>query len=785
MKAVATILCNRAAAHLLVQEPELAFRDARAALAIEPSYPKAMHRSKTASEQINANQNVPIFLIKRAFAAITNTDALCFEKAAVFVAEKLEPLDTVPETQESLADALRERGNMFFRVASESTTSNKKRAQNAQSAIEHYTTALAMLLSTDRVQKASRAFLIEADQSLRAEKGEKFAVVCSRLNMARDSAILAHIMRHNCIEPTDTNTVVVLEKIRVIVQRLIDPKNEFMQKQTVLSNILSSKTADDDAHNDEFNTISPLRSVQAVVPLGAAGVGGISALLFCRRTLESTRTERGRLPHSVTPLFSDPDLSATSVRPEFVHARLGNMNEERIKWWLSAQPRDVDADFLDKSGAVSGVGGLVQPRNFQVPEYVVNIRNGVSIINCADLSIVADAEFDADMNEVHLICANLDPNVIAAMRIAARVAARNNPEALLQVMYSETWSAATYDIFIEEVKRELKEDAHDEVIGAGKSDERVVKILSEWADRTSPIPLKEARTTRFSRIKASQPMGGYDASSCWLFQHEADRDAVAAYELSGDVPAMQPGEERVGSLVAGYDGMPSIFGACRLDTIVEMDVSPDETIVDIATRALRLRCAALCEKVQQIKGIGFWSGKLIDIADKLAQLSPETIVWGNIDELPLGEFHALARKISASHTLHVGHSARWLQATMGAALCDVARYPNNVQATKAILKLSGDMVAAQLSMSKIKDRFHLPVRESPIISTGAILLLKFGPDFAAHFAKVARKDDQYFSGRLMPPLATLPILPASRDLARITWTYSEAVVIVSGDDSKL
>ncbi|MEL0211850.1 MAG: hypothetical protein VW891_14945, partial [Novosphingobium sp.] len=122
---------------------------------------------------------------------------------------------------------------------------------------------------------------------------------------------------------------------------------------------------------------------------------------------------------------------------------------------------------------------------------------------------------------------------------------------------------------------------------------------------------------------------------------------------------------------------------------------------------------------------------------------------------------------------------------MGACLADCNRYEKPAETAKTVLKLSSYMHDVQLSTVGLEGVLTSPLRESPLVSTGPYLQLKFGRAFAEHFAEAARAGGEHFSGRLMPPLVVLPVLPTNRNLLRMTWTYSEQVKLVAEDDNSL
>jgi hypothetical protein len=383
------------------------------------------------------------------------------------------------------------------------------------------------------------------------------------------------------------------------------------------------------------------------------------------------------LPHSMVPaVVSQPPPI------EWIRKRLGfsgfYAEESKMSWWWQASLAEVYKERASPYVTIS--------RNAlrNIPHQPLKaVKGTVIMVGHVGLDCMADY-MNNDGVETSFVGVETCSFNSAASRVLWRACGHfESPADLVMLMYSTTWSAEALRVFKLCASMEFK---------AEDLTESQRTHLKRWMNATSK-PLSSARNIVRQRISNSPDETV--AAGCWMMCDEKEREEVARYQLTGDMPAMNSEEHELryaSFLMADADDeigtsvVPSVLGTVSIRQIAD---STGETLMQKITAVLCKRAKALIEMHTSgvIKAI-FLNADVRSIANDLSAKNPKSVVWSNlVDYSSFDRFHATASTIAKKDCVHHAYSTNWTQDVFGASPIDLMRIENVEERKKSVMRV--------------------------------------------------------------------------------------------------
>lgn len=261
---------------------------------------------------------------------------------------------------------------------------------------------------------------------------------------------------------------------------------------------------------------------------------------------------------------------------------------------------------------------------------------------------------------------------------------------VVQVWLSSVWQTETSQHFKQAVRstlatQELQDGFH------GLSDQRdVANLLQFWllvdlddeALRLSSVH-QEWRRRNDSESSRHFPIAN--------LLRKSDRVEYSRYFLTGEFPLLSSANSDLdcGSLTgnvtmfacpdayAAQQPEESVLSAVSLRDVLSADTQSGNTVMQRTYQYVLQQLQSIRECLLQQKLQVRLFHQVVQLGDHqllrhLADLRPFSVVWSNLcDYMQADQFHALARCISCTGTLHYMHSMNWHCEVLGACITDV------------------------------------------------------------------------------------------------------------------
>lgn len=354
-------------------------------------------------------------------------------------------------------------------------------------------------------------------------------------------------------------------------------------------------------------------------------------------------------------------------------------------------------------------------------------------VGFVDLGLLLDSQFLGDSNagaEARLLFQGYEASPFAVAKSLIlwemMMDVETKAEWVVQVWFSAVWSKRATNSFLKAAK------TVDQRLSIGDQDQppEIRVLVSHWA-QSKGVGLKKARSGRSTTRQES--------SDALFFAQKEDRVEMVHYHLTGAFGLAE--EAPCSGSVLMWD-CPE--GTARLDkesvfftlTVADVMKNPlwNGNYFQTAELVKVERVAVLMDRAQtgkiQVKlSLAFPS--LSESPRALAEiidLQPHSVTWSNIvDYLPADEFHALARKCSAT-ACHSGYSMNWPTKVWGTSIID---YPETALTVLGEANRARD-VAFRRDCGD-KEIFLLPMQHNPLNVTAGFLSERCYLHWVNHF----------------------------------------------------
>ena len=229
------------------------------------------------------------------------------------------------------------------------------------------------------------------------------------------------------------------------------------------------------------------------------------------------------------------------------------------------------------------------------------------------------------------------------------------------------------------------------------------------------------------------------------FIQKADRQALCAYFLTGELLSGEVGSVLMFSLPKGYSGAialsESVFHVIDFQTLIKTRLQC-ANIVEAATVFLRSSIDKLKRNILDKSIIIDLHLEIVDISNpkilaQIAALDPYTMSWSNVsDYCKPSEFHAMARQCCGKSTLHFGYSMNWPTRVFGVSMLDyAANKKEGAEFLENMIKVSNLSISTMYDLLDCKKLLLSPPTEDP----------RNLIDFSLYFAHKSKWIDYFFS----------------------------------------
>ena len=334
----------------------------------------------------------------------------------------------------------------------------------------------------------------------------------------------------------------------------------------------------------------------------------------------------------------------------------GGANAESIaSWFARAKVGEINLNLRNKS--------LYDPRVLHsfanAPNRVETLTAGRTTVSMGfvDLGLLREAKLDfSGWASKHLptkwVGYEATAYCVAKTAVIIGMLHQNAAaDCVLQVWYSAAWSSNTLVAFRRAVTLVL--EGGTKLTGASHPDVRV--LLQTW--QSAKVSLARARSLWLE--STPDEIKWRDIGS---FKRAADRKALCAYSISGQLLEATMGSVVMFELPLGYMGGigadQRVFECITFKDLIDRCLAGASDIVTATIDHLRGGITKLIEWVQKGKVVMDVRLCAVDPDDKasvasVAALDPHTITWSNVcDYYPPKDFHDMARACSGRNTVH-------------------------------------------------------------------------------------------------------------------------------------